>query len=720
MKTHRCNLFALVWGCFISVFVFTVSAQERFTIEQILSAPFPSDLVSAKKADQIAWIEYNQGKRNIYTAVASDFKPKRVTDNAVDDGYDMSDLTISDDGSIIVFVRGHTPNRDGWIANPSSNPDGSERAIWAVRTSEGKPFRLTEGSGPLLSPDGKWVLFQKDNEVYELPVKKPQTYVPLKPLFRAFGRNGNFVWSPDSRKIAFVSDRTDHSFIGIYDHTNRTITYINPGVDRDTSPTWLPDSKKIAFIRRPGSNFAQIIESTAQQQTAARGGGQQPPQQSPAVRRDFPRAAFKGGYTLTFWIADIGTGAVQQFWRNPLDNASLSRITTIRWAGKSVLFSLDQGNWRHYYSLPIVGGLDTAPIDLTPNEGEIESTWLSSDGMYLYYSSNSDDIDRRDIWKTPTSGGTPVNITKGDGIEMYPAVLASGKFVALLYADAKQPLSVAIVPSIGGKAKIIAPKLPKDFPLVKQVVPENVILTADDSVSFHNQVFVPNGIRPSEKRPAILFSHGGPGRQMLLGYHYMFFYHIAYAINQYFANKGYVVISVNYRSGIGYGRDFQRAPNTGSRGSAEYKDVYAAGKYLQSRSDVDSAHIGLWGLSYGGLMTAMGLARNSDLFTAGVDIAGVHLWGNSLDTSNVAYKSSSISTIDKWTSPVLIIQGDDDRNVAFSQSVGLVQLLRAYDRYFELIVIPDEVHDFLVFNHFLRTFNAADEFFDRFLRNVKK
>jgi dipeptidyl aminopeptidase/acylaminoacyl peptidase len=207
---------------------------------------------------------------------------------------------------------------------------------------------------------------------------------------------------------------------------------------------------------------------------------------------------------------------------------------------------------------------------------------------------------------------------------------------------------------------------------------------------------------------------------MLLGYHYMFFYHIAYAINQYFANKGYVVISVNYRSGIGYGRDFQRAPNTGSRGSAEYKDVYAAGKYLQSRSDVDSAHIGLWGLSYGGLMTAMGLARNSDLFTAGVDIAGVHLWGNSLDTSNVAYKSSSISTIDKWTSPVLIIQGDDDRNVAFSQSVGLVQLLRAYDRYFELIVIPDEVHDFLVFNHFLRTFNAADEFFDRFLRNVKK
>ena len=66
---------------------------------------------------------------------------------------------------------------------------------------------------------------------------------------------------------------------------------------------------------------------------------------------------------------------------------------------------------------------------------------------------------------------------------------------------------------------------------------------------------------------------------MLLGYHYMHFYHVAYAVNQWLASRGYVVMSINYRSGIGYGKSFRTAPNTGGRGNAEYQDVLAGGKY---------------------------------------------------------------------------------------------------------------------------------------------
>jgi dipeptidyl aminopeptidase/acylaminoacyl peptidase len=127
--------------------------------------------------------------------------------------------------------------------------------------------------------------------------------------------------------------------------------------------------------------------------------------------------------------------------------------------------------------------------------------------------------------------------------------------------------------------------------------------------------------------------------------------------------------------------------------------------------------VGLWGLSYGGILTAQGLARNSDVFAAGVDIAGVHFWGGDLDPSETGYSSSSASEVDNWTSPVLLIHGDDDRNVDFSQTVGLVQALRANDVYFELMVFPDEVHDFLVFHRWLTTFGATDDFFDRFLWN---
>jgi len=702
------------------VLITNVSAQRQFTIEQILSAPFPFDLVSAKKADRIAWIEFDQGRRNIYTAAAPDFKPVRLTNFLEDDGEDLSSLRISDDGSVIVFVRGHSPNRDGWIANPSSNPDGSERAIWAVSTRGGKPWKLTVASSPILSPDGNWVLFQRDGEIYEVPVEHTSSSsfneAGLKPLFRAFGSNGSFRWSPDSKKIAFVSNREDHSYIGIYDREIRKVTYVAPGVDRDASPTWSPDGKKIAFIRRPGSSFSQITASSGQEPTGRQVAIRERPQQT-ATTPGIRQAAFKGGYTLTFWVADLETGEAHKFWHNPLEDPTFRSINSIQWEGNNVIFRLERENWRHYYSVPLYGGPDIIPVNLTPGEGIAEYIGFSSDGKYLYYSTNVGDIDRRHIWITHTAGGIPFQLTKGEGIETYPAVLASGDKVAVLYADAKQPLSVALVSSSSGRTQIIAPELPADFPLEEHVVPENIILTAEDGLEFNNQLFLPGDISPGERRPAVLFTHGGPGRQMLLGYHYMHFYHMAYAINQYFANQGYVVISVNYRAGIGYGREFRMAPNRGSRGSSEYQDVRAAGQYLQSRPDVDPDRIGLWGLSYGGILTAMGLSRNSDIFSAGVDIAGVHLWGSSIDTSSVSYNSSSIATVDKWTSPVLLIHGDDDRNVAFSQTTGLIQLLRQRDVHYELIVFPDEVHDFLVFDKWLITFNAADDFFNRFLRN---
>ena len=117
---------------------------------------------------------------------------------------------------------------------------------------------------------------------------------------------------------------------------------------------------------------------------------------------------------------------------------------------------------------------------------------------------------------------------------------------------------------------------------------------------------------------------------MLPAYHYMQFYHWAYAFNQWLADQGYVVMSINYRSGVGYGRSFRQAPGTEGRGNSEYQDVVAGGKYLQSRPDVDASRVGIWGLSYGGLLTSQALARNSDMFVAGADLAGVHLYGQSL------------------------------------------------------------------------------------------
>jgi dipeptidyl aminopeptidase/acylaminoacyl peptidase len=628
---------------------------------------------------------------------------------------------------VAVFVRGHDPNDAEWVANPSHFPDGAEQAIWAVRTGEGKPFRLTAGRQPVLSPDGKTVVFISKGQVHGVPVPArgekpaPGRDEDAAPLFRTWGTNSIPSWSPDGRRIAFVSDRRDHSFIGVYELAGRKITYLAPSVDRDTNPAWSGDGKKIAFVRRPGSAFGQITASAqapagrpaAPPQIAA---GQTPPPEI-ASSPGFQTAKFADGHTVTFWTADVESGRAEMVWREPIDDAAYRSLRnfTLVWAGDSLVFPLERENWPHTYMVPVAGGLDAVPVDLTPGAGETEFVGFAADGKTLYYTSNVGDIDRRHLWKAPTAGGPAVQLTSGDGIETAPAPLASGESVAVLRGGPRNPQGVALVPAAGGEARLVRPNVPADFPLEDQVVPESVVLKAEDGLEFHNQVFVPKSIAAGERRPAILFAHGGPQRQMLLGYHYMFFYHMAYAVNQYLAGQGYVVISVNYRSGIGYGRDFRMAPERGAAGSSEYRDILAAAKYLQARPDVDPDRIGLWGLSYGGLITALGLSRNSDIFKVGVDIAGVHLWGNSLDVNATSFKASSVATVDKWTSPVLLVHGDDDRNVAFSQTTGLVQLLRARQVPHELIVFPDEVHDFLVFGKWLGVFRAADDFLGKIL-----
>jgi dipeptidyl aminopeptidase/acylaminoacyl peptidase len=655
------------------------------------------------------------------------------------------------------------------VANPTADPNGPERAIWAARTSGGPAWRVAEGGSPELAPDGSSVLFVKDGQIYRAKV------TPVKPVrdmdrgekafITEWGTQGTPQWSPDGRKIAFVSTRTDHSFIAVYDVAARTVKYMSPSVDFDSSPLWTSDSSSIVFVRRPGLPFGQqaqqggggigIPNGPAFQAAQGRGGrdqanAPQAPPIPPAAQQipGLTRATFKGGYTLSLWKADVATGEATEVWHNEPNDRLFTSFNNLRLAGDHVVFTLatfggrggrgrgepsgapppppptgPQDEWDRYYSLDIATP-NAKPVLLTTTDGLIEdqnSVALSADGKTLYYCTNAKDIERRHIWAVPVAGGTPWQVTTGIGIETMPAPLASGKALATFSADWKMPQSLGVWKLASASSqqaagqKIVFPATHKGFPMAAHVEPELVLTKAADGMEIHNQLFVPKGVKPGEKRPAIVFVHGGPVRQMLLGYHYMQFYHWAYGINQWLADQGYLVLSINYRSGVGYGRSFRNAPNTGGSGNAEYQDVVAGGKYLQSRPDVDPNRIGIWGLSYGGVLTSQALARNSDIFKAGVDLAGVHLWGSSLDPESVSFKSSTIGAIDGWKSPVLLVHGDDDRNVAFQQTTGLVQLLRQRDVYYELIVFPDDTHESMLHSRWMYTLGRMETFLNKFL-----
>lgn len=404
-------------------------------------------------------------------------------------------------------------------------------------------------------------------------------------------------------------------------------------------------------------------------------------------------------------------------------------------ADNRLVITTEADGWEHVYSVPASGG--TALL-LTPGECEMEYMSMSPDRKYVLYNSNCGDIDRRHLWSVPVAGGAPVEITSGTGIEWFPVATADGKWIAYFASDAQHPATPTVRawnPSdpASGKAQAMM-ALPKDFPLDQLVTPTQVIVDAADGTPIHCQLFMPKDMRAGEKRPAIIFMHGGPIREMLLGWHYMYYYSNSYGMNQYLMSRGYIVLSVNYRGGIGYGRAFRLAPRRGAQGASEYQDVLAGANYLRERDDVDITKIGLWGGSYGGYLTALGLARNSDIFATGVDFHGVHDWSARVagaggptvtqvanpnnEEQSVARQSSPVGAISTWKSPVLLIQGDDDRNVAFEQMEEMVALLRRQGVQFEQIVFPDEVHDFLMWRSWIRAYKAEADYFDRKLKGA--
>src|SRR5690349_8477862 len=113
----------------ISFFLLTNSLAwgNGFTLEQVMSSPFPSDLIASKNGDKLAWVFDAEGKRNIWVAEAPAFKGRQLTRYDKDDGQEITEPVFSPDGNWIAYVRGGPPNGDKDIPNPTSDPAGAKQ-----------------------------------------------------------------------------------------------------------------------------------------------------------------------------------------------------------------------------------------------------------------------------------------------------------------------------------------------------------------------------------------------------------------------------------------------------------------------------------------------------------------------------------------------------------------------------------------------------------------
>jgi dipeptidyl aminopeptidase/acylaminoacyl peptidase len=683
------------------------SARSEFSMAQVLHYPFASELAAAEHGDVIAWVCNLDGVRNVWMARGPNFTPSQATQYRDDDGQEITQLTFSPDGSRLVFVLGgdHDANwpAEGNLApDPSSSPVQPFTAIWAVPANGGAPVKIDEGDAPVISARGQ-IAYIKDDHVWisSLDGAKPER------LFFDRGKDSELTWSPDGSRLAFVSNRGDHSFIGIYTSKTTPLLYLTPSTNKDESPIWSPDGTRIAYTRRAGD------------------GG--PPR--PILTRE-PRP-------WSIWIASARDGSGQAVWKSPNTLAGsfpdVAGGANLHWAaGNRLVFMAYLDEWPHLYSVAAAGG---TPVLLTPGAFMVEHVAESRDQRFMIYDANTGstagDDDRRHLFRVAVDHPGSVALTSGESLEWTPVAAAADR-VAFVAATPQQPPTVAISGLDGAHRATLPAATNAEFPLAQLIAPKQVTFKAADGTLVHGQLFDRGAAKSGDRKPGVIFLHGGPPRQMLLGWSYMDYYSNGYVVNQYLAAHGFVVLSVNYRLGIGYGLAFHHPEHAGFAGAAEYQDVVAGARFLQSLSSVDGKRIGVWGGSYGGYLTALALARNSDIFKAGVDLHGVHDWSRLIDARGgnqpgrfekgdrekaleIAWNSSPDAAIDGWKSPVLLIQGDDDRNVRFQQTVDLAQRLEERNVPFEELVLPNEIHGFLRHASWIRADEATANFLSRSL-----
>ncbi len=698
-----------IYSLLILLAISQTSFSQSFSLEAIKSYPFPTELTASSQGSRIAWAWEEKGIRNVYAAEGPDFKPRKLTNYSQDDGQEITSLSISANGQWVVFVRGgdHGSNWDDELpVNPMFSSSPLKVRVISIPFAGGEAKTLSEGDAPVISPKSDVVVFIKGNQTWTAPIDGS---VEAKNLFTTRGTVSSLEWSPDGSRLAFVTSRNDHAFVGVFTNAETPVQWIAPSFTRDGSPRWSPDGTRIAFIRTPGAGGAP---------------------DSVLGRRH---------QAWSIWTADVKTAKATQLWKAPETLAgsypTTHGQTNLHWAaGERITFLSYHDGWPHLYSIASQGG---APLLLTPGNFMAEYIKLSPDKKSLVFCANAGpdklDIDRRHVVRVPVDKAAAEVLTPGAGLEWTPVVVGDGSSVVCISATAQRPpLPTVIVSGAKLSLKLIGQEfIPKEFPEKSLVIPKQVVFKSPDGFTIHGQLFEPVGV--TGRRPAIVYVHGGPPRQMQLGWNYSDYYSNAYASNQYLASLGFTVLVVNYRLGIGYGYEFHRPANAGNAGASEYIDIKAAGEWLAAQPQVEATKIGIYGGSYGGFLTAMALGKDSKLFAAGVDIHGVHDW--TIDRTRdviypdkferapdaekalkVAWESSPTAYVSTWTSPVLIIHGDDDRNVRFSQSTDLVQRLEKKGVPIETLVIVDDTHHWMKWGNAVKVYGATAEYFSRKLK----
>ena len=681
-------------------------------LDDFLNFTHTEEFDTASLSEIVTWIDYKKGIRTLFVAIAPDFVPTTIDLCNIEQKETLHTPVLSPSGHYLVYTRGKY-HLDGRCEETLIIKDLQSRGRSTIKLPAGKHICFDERRHQIFYTQNQTL-----NQLSCVCLKQNtiQTLLVLK------GQLSALVLCEKTQKLAIHSEESSSSFIMIHCLSKNKTEWVNPNFTLDSTPVWSPSGQHLAFIRHHQSDLHQ---------------------ENALLKSDLP--------AFSMMVFNVGTNEVHTLWNSQTsiisNQSSQEGQRTPCWLNDQTLVFCHEGcGWEHAYSIDI----NTRQINVLSTGDFLVrdcTTCPYTETVYLSHNKHRrhhyriDIIRKEDGESELQTDKLTQALNKTMGFLPKP-VGSKGHYIALLNTSNKQPCHLVLFDLQKDRwipLKDTSPPLtPESIPT--HIKPSSHTFKASDGRICHGQLFHPS--LSTGPLPAIVYLHDGPGQQSVPGFSPSLEMSFHYAICQYLACQGFLILDLNYRGSGGYNKGFREAKNRIWHGASEYYDVLAAGKWLAGQRNVNAKQVGIMGKGWGGYLTALALARDSQLFHAGVDIHGYHHLPRMMRTTKQPFLNNTLFTcaeaesatrriacaklavehspwdrIDDWMSPVLLVNGDNNTQVPFSEGQQLYKALVKQGVQVESLVLPNETHTFTYHTSWKKLARSAHLFFKKHLLN---
>ena len=582
-----------------------------------------------------------------------------------------------------------------------------------------EPFRLTRTkhheASPQLSPDAKQLASIRRGQITVQDLTNGQLWQVTDVISPA--ALASYRWSPDGSRFVYgvQKSRTRRMPLPNYSGKFVTASEFSRTVAGDEPP-------EIALFLIPARGGDPVEISTGEWNGKGEISTPEWSKDSSKLVFGFIHASMKKEQIR---IVDTETGKSELVYEE--SDERWIYWPEIVWAPDSseIFFTSEKDGWAHIYRVSADGGepfqVTRGQFEARPENFSFNPQWI---GEYIYYPSTEDGTSERHFYKIRPDGTDKQKLSTREGLNS-GLVSEDGAHIAWRLADLNNPFDLYV----DGNRVTQSPH--PEF--AEYPWPETRFVdfpSRGDGKTVAAKILLPPGYDPDaggdKKWPAVFFIHGAGYATSVLK-QWGSYHELRYVFNSYLANQGYVIMDLDYRGSTGYGRDW-RSEVYLHMGGLDLDDVLGAVDYLDGLGNIDTGHLGIWGVSYGGFMTNMAMFLSPDTFQAGSSWASVNDWENynagytrerlntPKENPEAFRRSSPITFSGNLKNHLLIVHGMVDSNVLFQDAVQLAEKLIHEGKDFGQIYYPQEDHGFVRDETWIDACRRTAEWFDRYLK----